>query len=116
MASDPSDMHSLLVPRRLKSLVALLALTFAAAAAAQAPTVTPEQLQIFSNLTPEEQRALMEQVASPDQQGAARQPSSTNQPPPVDESRRRTTEDQRRQPEVPVMKSEDTVLVEARVP
>jgi polysaccharide export outer membrane protein len=116
MASDPSHMHSLLMPRRLKSLIALLALTFAAVAAAQVPTLTPEQLQIFSNLTPEEQRALMEQVATPDQQGAARQPSSTNQPPPTDESRRRTTEDQQRQPEVPVMSSEDTVLVEARVP
>src|SRR5690606_28550056 len=91
-------------------------------AAAQTPT--PEQLEIFSNLTPEQQQALMEQLAESNPQsdigpaaGSARQSQapgtqSLNEA----ERRRQSTQLTRETPEVPVIKADDTVLVEARIP
>src|SRR5690606_32190256 len=100
-----------------------LAVVLAASAAAQTPT--PEQLEIFRNLTPEQQQALMEQLAEADPQtdmgsarGSTRQSPVTGAQPAIEAERRRQGSDQqaREIPEVPVIKADDTVLVDARLP
>jgi protein involved in polysaccharide export with SLBB domain len=89
----------------------------AAIAAAQTPSA--EQLEIFSSLTPEQQQALLEGLAT--SQGASTPPESGAERPEEAESnaaRRRIAEqsEREREPETPVMRPEDTVLVEPAVP
>lgn len=110
-------------PRWRKFLASALAAVLAATAAAQTPT--PEQLEIFRNLTPEQQQALMEQLAEADPQadlgafgsGSARQSPGRGVPSANEAERRRQNTQQAREiPEVPVIKADDTVLIEARIP
>lgn len=95
--------------------MAAWALALGHAAAAQSPT--PEQLEIFRNLTPEQQLAVMEELS-----GSQSQPGDSV---PVEDPRRsqgtesenaRRLPDRRpgtiREPEIPVIKPEDTILVE----
>ena len=73
-------------PHPWRRFLAAFALILAASASAQTPT--PEQLDIFRNLTPEQQQALMEQLSSPEQGTVQRQGSGSSAQP-VEEPRRR---------------------------
>lgn len=115
-----SEMYFVVPPRRRKFLIAILATLVGVLAAAQTPS--PEQLEIFSNLTPEQQRMLLEQLAQGDQQSSTPTPRSQGQPPQGDQTRRgasqqgpRTTSEQPDRPLVPVIQAGDAVLVEARL-
>lgn len=101
-----------------KLLIPFLAALLAANAAAQTPT--PEQLDIFRNLTPEQQQALLEQLAGSDSAGGRMQPGNrqgAGQAPDQQAPARR--EEQARREELlqrDVLGPESTVLVEARLP
>jgi polysaccharide biosynthesis/export protein len=94
-------------------LVAGACVASSLAAAAQTPT--SEQLDIFRNLTPEQQQALMEQLSA--SQGAATDQDLTSRTvaTATDDMRRRTAGAATGEPEIPVMKPEDTVLIEAMI-
>lgn len=110
-------------------LIAALTVMFVSTAVAQTPT--PEQLDIFRNLTPEQQQAVLEQFAQQQpQQEEATQPrtpatqrnGTPTQPLNAESGPRRTTDAARRTTDAerdplrpPVMKPEDTVLVEVRL-
>lgn len=88
------------------------AITLAATAAAQTPD--PEQIELFRNLTPEQQQAVLEGLASP---GMAPEPGAApvrNRGDEVNAERRRAAGEPVPvpAPEPPVMQPEDTVLVE----
>lgn len=97
-------------------LTAALALVLIAPVLAQTPT--PEQLDIFRNLTPQQQQALMEQFAQSEEGGGASRSASpvsresSTVHPDAEVDRRRGGE-VLREPEIPVMNPGDTVLVEA---
>jgi polysaccharide export outer membrane protein len=103
-------MQTAFAPSGRKFTMAVFALILAAAASAQTPT--PEQLEIFRNLTPEQQQVLMEQLASPQRESAPLirpvQPTSPEGP--------RRPDDDPKMPEIPELNSGDTVLVDARIP
>jgi protein involved in polysaccharide export with SLBB domain len=107
-------------PTVRKFLIAILATSMGAWAVAQTPT--PEQLAIFSNLTPEQQRLLLEQLAQGDQQSATSTPRSQDLPPQREQDGRGVPQrapgassEQQDPPSIPVIRAEDTVLVEARL-
>jgi polysaccharide export outer membrane protein len=111
------------LPLRARSfLFTVLAIAIAASSAA-AQTPSPEQLEIFRNLTPEQQRALLEQLSETARQAdppsMSRQSSSSvlgAEVPDADMSRRRQVDPESGPvPDVPVIKPEDTVLVEVRL-
>lgn len=106
--------------RAARTLVVAVA-CLASGVAMAAETPTQEQLDIFRNLTPEQQQAILEGGASPST-GQLSNPSNgaerTSRAPqgPEDAARR---VDQRRpteEPQIPVLKAEDTVLIEASIP
>lgn len=112
-------MPSNLPSRGLKRLIGLLATVLAATAVAQTPTI--DQLEIFQSLTPEQQQALLEQLAQGDAFGSERAARTTQVPGsgPVRESREGRRDQRDRPggaPEEVVLRPEDTVLVEARIP
>jgi polysaccharide export outer membrane protein len=115
-------MYLALPPLWRKFLASTFAVAFASAAWAQVPT--PEQLEILRNLTPEQQQAVMEQLAGGSLQSGVTPPggrdarSTQSQAVPVNEAERRRqgSLQARELPEDPVIKAEDTVLVDARLP
>ncbi len=103
-------------PRGRRFLVAALAVVFATFVRAQTPS--SEQLEIFRNLTPEQQQALLEYMAGDSQPGvlspgpAAGERLAMEQ----DIAQRRLAQERLAQvPEVPILSAQDTVLVDARL-
>lgn len=110
-------MHFAVPPRGRKILASVLALVLAANAIAQTPT--PEQLEIFRNLTPEQQQALMERLSQSEQPSAVTPSTTSSQQLPGGGSPARRSQVQGRVeaiPEAPVIKAHDTVLIEVRLP
>jgi polysaccharide export outer membrane protein len=124
--AESSEMHVSIPPRWRKYLIAAWALVVAVSASAQTPTL--EQLEIFRNLTPEQQRALLDQLADggdstdfPLPGSSSTFPLSQQPQPALDASSQKPDQRSSRQgresvPEIPVIKPEDTVLVEAALP
>lgn len=85
---------------------------------ALAQTPTAEQLELFRNLTPEQQQAILEQLATPRDESLTNsraEPSRAAEGDRNEESnaaRRRAAERVEPEPAIPVMRPEDTVLVE----
>src|SRR5690606_25727429 len=100
--------------RRIRVLLAALALAFVTPAFAQVPST--EQLEIFRNLSPEQQEALLEQLAQGQGQGqdAAFQPPK-EAPPAEAPGRTRPGAQRDALPEEPALRPRDTVLIEARL-
>ncbi|HUG72316.1 MAG TPA: SLBB domain-containing protein [Steroidobacteraceae bacterium] len=96
--------------RTVWTFVAAVWLAFSVAAA---QTPTADQLEIFRNLTPEQQQALLEGRTSPPEDTAAPR-ASDNRPAAAgaEDTRRRAAADTQVEPLIPVLKPEDTVLVE----
>ncbi|MDQ2640732.1 MAG: SLBB domain-containing protein [Pseudomonadota bacterium] len=95
-------------------LVGALWLLSAVATAGQAPS--PEQLELFRNLTPEQQQAVMEEFSSSEDGAPAsdiRDERRATSDPGV--ARDRTEERPAAPPAIPVMDARDTVLIEAAV-
>lgn len=118
-AKVSSEMQFAVPARWLKSLALTLALVATALVKAQ----TPEQLEIFRTLSPEQQQALLEQLggAAPKSDAAparraTRQTTSGSLEDAKDVDRRRQAAQDREASEVRVLKADDTVLVEARIP
>jgi protein involved in polysaccharide export with SLBB domain len=107
--------------RALSAVV--VAVCVAASAAAQTPTT--EQLEIFRNLTPEQQEAVLDQMG---QQSAGRQDNAPTdreksgdeqrqqQTDGVEEQRRRATVREEDEPKIPVLAADDTIVIELRMP
>ncbi len=88
------------------------------AASAWAQTPSTEQLELFRNLTPEQQQALLESLAAPAPEAQGSAPGTTPAgETEADAMRRRPLElvQQEARP-IPVMQPEDTVLVEPAYP
>lgn len=113
----------------IRALGALLALLVAAApVAAQTQTPTPEQLQIFQNLTPEQQQAVLDSMGSGNagQQGQATGSAATtattsvpgtNAPSIRGENAMGTARSQApSKPAIPVLGEQDTVMLDVSVP
>jgi polysaccharide export outer membrane protein len=101
-----------------KLLIPLLAVLLAANAAAQTPT--PEQLEIFRNLTPEQQQALLEKLEGSGPVGGRMQSGNrqgSGQAPDQQLPARREERAQREElVQRDVLGPESTVLIEARLP
>lgn len=86
-----------------------------ASAAAQAPSA--EQLELFRNLTPEQQQAVLEALTT--SSGAATQSPFRVEPTrgaEDDAARRRIIPVPEREPAIPVMQPEDTILIDLTLP
>lgn len=109
------QMRNLVLPRR-GFLVSAVSALLTVLAHAQSPS--PEQLDIFRNLTPEQQQALLEHMAGDRPSGAVAQTPATGQFQSMEQdlAQRRTAQDKLAQePEVPVLGAQDSVLVHARI-
>jgi polysaccharide biosynthesis/export protein len=107
------SMHVVSLPTWRKFLaaviwVALIALSVTAPAAAQ----TPEQLEIFRNLTPEQQQALLQQIGT--QQGSVE--ALPAQPRIASENERRRAPPEEDEPLVAMLRAEDTVIIDVSLP
>lgn len=118
------------VVKRLSGLVIVLlvlavcALPLAERAAGQTPTPSPEELQIFQGLTPEQQDALMRQLGGgTGQEGTGatsanpfgERQGQTERRPTLEEmqqQRRMNVPDEEAEPVIPVLKSQDWVIIE----
>lgn len=97
----------------MKSAVRLFLLGAIWVASAAAQTPTSEQLELFRNLTPEQQQAVLEQLdSSPAQEPEAERPARRAE---SQDPRTVSLPRQAEEPRVPVLQPEDTVLVEAAV-
>lgn len=112
-------MHVVSPPRWRASLIVVFAWVLAAAAAAQTPT--PEQLQIFQNLTPEQQQAVLQQLGGRQSGATSLQQGTTgsrrNQPDAdASEAARRRALLADEESLIPVLKADDTVVLEISLP
>ena len=90
------------------------------AASVLAQTPTADQLQLFQNMSPEQQQAILRQVSGGGAQGATTSGTSTSRSGDAERSRQRSDDlarrirDDQQEPEplIPVLKPDDTVLVE----
>jgi polysaccharide export outer membrane protein len=117
-ATVSSEMQFAALVRWRNSLAFTLALVVAASVTAQTPT--PEQLEIFRTLSPDQQQALLEQLGDPGAQSGAVQAGAPPRQAATENAGAAGIEPDRRRegreaPEVKVIKADDTVLVEARI-
>lgn len=87
------------------------------AASAVAQTPSSEQLELFRNLTPEQQQAILNELAAPrvDEQASSAAAERTRETE-EDIARRSVQQMEDDKPEIPVMLPEDTVVVEPTLP
>jgi polysaccharide export outer membrane protein len=105
------------------AFAASLLLAPALVANAQAPS--EDQMQIFRNLSPEQQQMLLQQLGSRDGASATSSPerrsatptgANRNESETLDAERRRRLKDEEKEPLIAVMKPEDTVLLQVELP
>lgn len=112
-------MHAVSPPRwRTIAIISLrLAMAATSGAPAWAQTPTADQLQIFQNLTPEQQQAVLQQLGTQQAGKTGQLPASTGsrQTSDTDNQRRRAgTADE--EPANPVLRADDTVVIEISLP
>src|SRR5262245_30056756 len=98
--------------RTARTLLLALALATSAAVRAQ----TPEQLEVFSNLTPEQQQAVLQQMGGSATASAPGTATTRPRDPGADDERRGASV--RREPETPlppVLKPADSVLLQVSI-
>lgn len=106
------NMRSIIPSQARKLFIALLAMALSAPVAAQAPTL--EQLEIFRNLTPDQQQVLLEQIARGGESGVS-STTTASQPSVTGPAESPAVVGREQMPERQVLGPDDTVLIEARL-